>query len=163
MKLDNIIGKSLRGSKAKTVYKIRETISLVLKHKGDTLRIHAGPEFCVAIKKVIRILDRLTEVNIAKNNPGYLSCGEFYRGMITKGYEYLTENPDAVYIEKAIYNIGSPRLLELKKELGNEVLRMRRAVNELSESFEDHQLCIEKIKIQIEVEKEGNTKAYGRA
>ena len=119
--------------------------------------------FVVAIKKVIRILDRLTEVNIAKNNPGYLSCGEFYRGMITKGYEYLTENPDAVYIEKAIYNIGSPRLLELKKELGNEVLRMRRAVNELSESFEDHQLCIEKIKIQIEVEKEGNTKAYGRA
>jgi hypothetical protein len=153
MKLDNIIEKSLGRNRAKTLDKAQRTIRFVLESNGDALRIHAGSDFCLAIKKVMKILDHLSERKISKDNIGYASFSEFYRGMITKGYEYLTDNPETIYIEKAIFNIGTPRLLELKKELGGEALKMRKAVNELSESFEDHMLCIEKIKIQIEVEK----------
>lgn len=154
MKLDNVIEKTLGANKAKTIDKARSTIRYVLKRDGETLKLRTGSDFYVAIKKVMRILDKLCERKYSKSNPGYKSCSEFYRGMITKGYDYLTDNADASYIEKAIFNIGAPRLLEFKKELDGKALRMRRAVNELSESFEDHWRCVEKIKIQIQVEEQ---------
>ena len=169
MKLESVIQRFYGRNTALSIDRAVITIERFAGSKAEVFRKNGGRNFCRALDNAVRILKKLSEENLSHESNMYRSFYEFFHSMISKVCDYLTINPEMTYIETALLDINSEELTRLKKDLDAINLRMRRAINELSESYERQHLCIMTLKFNIDRIKEMrksttecNSRKYGQ-
>ncbi len=167
MKLESVIQRFYGRDTARIINRTVITIENFAENKAEIFRKNGGRNFSRALDNAIRMLKNLSQENLSPENNMHRSFYEFFHSMISKIYDYLTANPEITYIETALLDIEGEELIKLKKDLDAINLRMRRTVNELSESYERQHICIMNLKFNIDRIKsmkksiaERNTKKY---